>query len=314
MTPFSHVAWLAICLCISFSGKITADAPITAIAFAPDGETALVGSQSGVRLYGFPDIAIQRRIRSSLTEVGAIEFSPDGRRVAIAGGTPGERGEVEMFAWPTMQLIDRSEGHEDSIQAIAWRDESSFATAGLDGEVLLWQCKPLKPSSSIKGHSKGVCGVSFLVDGTMLTASIDQSLRVWKSSSLELVRTLNNHTDSIHAVHKRPRDSQASGLPMCITISDDRTVRFWQPTIGRLVRFCRLDSVPMAVAWSRDGTRLWVCCDDGSVREIDPETAAVIDSIPAIKGSGFAIEAVPNGRDLLVGGRSGELKRLRVSR
>ena len=40
--------------------------------------------------------------------------------------------------------------------------------------------------------------------------------------------------------------------------SVDKTVRLWQPSIGRLVRFARLPVEPTSLAWSRDGERLAV--------------------------------------------------------
>ena len=36
---------------------------------------------------------------------------------------------------------------------------------------------------------------------------------------------------------------------MVASASADRTIRIWQPTIGRLVRYVRLEAEPLSIAW-----------------------------------------------------------------
>ena len=99
---------------------------------------------------------------------------------------------------------------------------------------------------------------------------------------------------------------------MVASVSDDQTVRLWQPTIGRMVRFLKLNSVPLSVVWLPDGSRIAVSCEDGAVRQIDPDTAAITDEHPAIDGWAYSLAVHPLDGSLLAGGQNGKLRRIVV--
>ena len=97
---------------------------------------------------------------------------------------------------------------------------------------------------------------------------------------------------------------------MIASVSDDRTVRLWQPTIGRMVRFAQLDSTPLVVDWLTDGTYAVVASADGHVRLIDPDTVEVIQDLPAVTGWAYSLGVHPTDGSLLIGGREGQLSRV----
>ena len=298
---------LAIGLVLSGAAS-AAKPPVTAIAFTPDGRSVVVGSQSGLELRQWPGLQRIKPLPSSLVGIHSISFSPEGARLAVAGGTPSEQGTVEIYSWPEGKILERVSGHADTIHAVVWRDEDVFATGSLDHEIALWRLGESVPLRRLQGHSKGVTTLEFLADGKwLLSGSLDHNVRLWDTETGELVRTLNNHARAIHGSRTRP---VRSALPLVATVSDDRTVRLWQPTIGRMVRFCRLDVIPLAVAWHSDGTKIVVACSDGSVRVIDPDTAATRLVRPSLDGWAYVIEAHPSDQSLVIGGFDGQVQRL----
>ena len=84
----------------------------------------------------------------------------------------------------------------------------------------------------------------------------------------EPVRILDNHTGTIRDLATRPGDH---AVPYLASASADKTVRIWQPSIGRLVRFVRLPAEPLAIAWTSDGKRLAASCIDGKFAHHQPQ-------------------------------------------
>lgn len=297
-------------LCLIGSAAMAAEPPITAIAFAPDGQSVVVGSQAGLAVYHWPDLGLQRKIDTALVNVHDLVFAPGGQSLAIAGGIPSEEGLVEILAWPSGVSSRVCHGHTDCVLAVAWKTDSVFATASLDLEVAVWNADTGVCTLRLKGHSRGVTSLCFLTEGDLLVSGgLDQNLRVWSLETGRLVRTLNNHTRAIHQIVRRPA---AHGLPMLASVSDDRTVRLWQPTIGRMVRFARLDSAPLAASWLPDGSRIVVATTDGHVRLIDPDTANVTLDLPAVDGWAYSLCVHPTDGTVLIGGRYGQLERVVV--
>jgi WD40 repeat protein len=289
--------------------------PITALAIAPDGKSLLTGSQAGLRRLSWPELEPQGPLKTGLSHIHDLAFSPRGDLVAVAGGAPGEAGMVEVFAWPESKLKYRAQPQADLIYAAAWApDGRRLATASYDHTVNVLDASSGERIRKLEGHSRGVLAVSYLPDGkTIVSAGADNSLRVWDAESGRAIRTLDNHTAGINDLAVRPGQPR-DALPLVASVSDDRTVRLWQPTIGRMVRFARLASVPTAVAWSESGKQLVVACADGHARMIDPETLEVLADVHAVEGRTHSL-AVPPGESgrIAVGGAQSQTKAVTVS-
>ncbi len=302
-----------VCLNLLAACAGAAEPPITALAFTPDAGAVVVGSQAGLVVRSWPDLQQQRKIATQLVNVLDLAFSPNGKFLAVAGGHPAEEGLVELFDWPGGESIQIYSGHRDSVAAIVWTSNSTFATASLDREIILWETTSKKPVRRLRGHSRGVTALCYLANEQLLiSAGIDRNLRVWEAASGKLVRSLNNHTKEVHQLATRPRTSapHTSGLAMAASVGDDRTVRLWQPSIGRMVRFAQLDAAPLAVAWLPDGSRIAVTTTAGDLQLIDPDTVEIVQKISAVEGWAYSLAAHPTDGSLLVGGQNGQLRRI----
>jgi len=81
---------------------------------------------------------------------------------------------------------------------------------------------------------------------------------------------------------------------------------------GLEVRFVRLESEPLCIAWSNDGSRIVAGCTDGQLRVVDAMQVSVTRKVPAIKGWAYAIAVHPTDGSVAVGGSDGQLKKFDI--
>lgn len=299
---------LAIVL-VSACPRVEAAPPITAAAFPPDGKSVVVGSQSGLTSHSWPQLEAQGTIKTELANVHDLAFSPRGDLLLAAGGKPAESGVIEIIRWPDGKRISTIAAGDDVVYSVGWQEDgSAFAAACGDRRVRVFS-RDGELRRTLEGHSRAVLAVRFLDHKTVISAGRDQSLRLWDAETGASLRSLDNHTAAVNGLAVRP--GATAGSPAWVaSIGADRTLRLWRPTIGRLVRFAKLPSEPLAVEWTSDGSRVAAACADGHVRMIDPDTSAIVDDWPVLEGWAYTILRSPTDGSFLVAGQNGQMRRV----
>jgi WD40 repeat protein len=287
--------------------------PVSAATFTHDGAAVLLGSQAGLTVHAWTSLEPRRTLKTKLPSVNALRFSPDGKTLAVAGGYPAEGGMIELFSWPEGELIHRADIHKDLVYAVAWRpDSQQLVTASADGLCHVFDATTHKKNQTFNGHSGPVLGITFTHDGqSVVSGGQDQTLRLWYAKSGELRRSLHNHTNTVRDLGFQPPHEDRS-RPYLASAGADKTVRFWQPQIGRMVRFAKLPSPALALAWRPAGDRVLVSAEDGAVYLVDPDTVEVTELARPFDAWGYTLAVHPAGDELLAGGRNGKTRRLPI--
>lgn len=299
------------------------ETPILSLVFTPDADNLIAISQAGLKVYRWPSLDLINRheveaaselVLDKVETPHAVTFSPLSNVLTIAGGIASQNGAVVSLSWPDFQPLQYSLSHRDSVMETRWLDGKHLVSASMDGEIHIREA--INPSSPTKltGHSKGVTSICVADDQHLISGGVDSTLRVWNLETYKLERTLNQHSGVITDLAPSPLPSTP---PIIASASEDHSVRFWQPTIGRLIRFTKLNSMPLIIAWvvkeDRDPTTLLVAaCSDGTLQIIDPQNATVIKQMETGLERIFSLAIHPSDYSAVVGGDRGQIMRIEL--
>ena len=184
----------------------------------------------------------------------AVAYAPDGRHLAISGGTFRAR-DYRVYLWDLNAacLTASLGGHTDTVQALTFSPDGRWlATGSNDFTIRLWDRKQGSCARILRQHSEQVNGLTFSPDSRyLLSAGGDMTLRLWAIETGQLVRTFRGHTDWVKAV-AFSRDGRliASGAA-------DATLRLWDVADGKRLQVLGDNpSWVRSVAFSPGGERI----------------------------------------------------------
>ena len=198
-------------------------APITAVAYTPDGKVLFAARHKEVmRIEGMKVFSVAMLS----APVTALAVAPNGKLLAVADSTTGAAGEVSFFAIGSAagrKPIHTLAAHADMILDIAFSpDGRILATTGYDRLIKLWDVDTGRLLRTLKDHSDAVYSLAFDPTGQLLaSAGADRAVKVWNVQTGVRLYTLSDSTDWVYAVAWRPDGKQlaAGGV--------DKSIRTW---------------------------------------------------------------------------------------
>ncbi len=263
-------------------------APVTAVAFSPDGSMMVSGSEDHmVRVWHLATSRLMRRLHGHSSAVSAVAFSPDGGTIASASNDR----TVRLWDARSGRTLRVLQGHIYHVYALAFDPQGQWlATASWDRTVQLWDCRTGALLKKLRGHGAAIRSIDVSHDGKLLaTGSDDQTVRLWDAKTGKELRVLEGHAGSVGAVRFRP-DGQ-----WLFSGSTDRSVRTWRLADARMLR--KLDDCGgpvLGLAESPNGQLLAGACGAGGTVLWDVPTGA---PLRRRAGQGAETRAIAFSRD-----------------
>ncbi|BBO32041.1 hypothetical protein PLANPX_1653 [Lacipirellula parvula] len=247
-------------------------ATITALDVSPDGTLLAVSGVNETLLLDAKAAAqgervVVRRLIGLSSRIESLRFSPDGSKLAVVGGQPGELGELQVWDVASGELLVSRTATADTLSGAAWSpDGASIAFGGSDSNLRVVAAADGAQQIEQGAHSDWVLDAAFSVDGKhVVTGSRDQTLKLVETASGRFVDNITAVSPGvpggpIFAIARHPqRDLVAvgggEGIPRTYMIhrvverkigDDSNLVRAYPAMPGRI----------FAIAFSPDGTRL----------------------------------------------------------
>lgn len=205
--------------------------PVTALAFKPDGSELAAGGYYEITIWNPSDGSLARRIKDVAERTYGLAYSPDGKLIAAASGTPGQQGEVRLFSAVDGTLVRQLVALPDVAFHVAFSpDGSKLAAAAADRSIRVFDVATGNQDVLVEDHADWVMWVAWSADGTKLaSASRDKTAKVFDAKTGDSLITYPGHGEPVYSAAWNADGSQV------LTAGRDKKIHAWNPADGKLV-------------------------------------------------------------------------------
>jgi RNA polymerase sigma factor (sigma-70 family) len=270
--------------------------PVVAVAFTPDGKTAITGgsnSDGNIRLW---DAAIGREVRTipgAGAAITAIAVTPDGKTILATAGDK----TIRLWDVATGAEVRRLRGHQAQPTSVAVTPDGRAAvSSSVDKTARVWDLSTGQELRVFADHRAPVQSVAIAADGTTVaSAGADNMVRLWDLATGREQRVLN-HATAVYAVAFAPDGKRLA------SVDQSGAVKVWDPATGQELTALRTDTPSVhGLAFSPDGLALAGGGQRGPVRVWNLATGQPLRVFAGPPAAVWSLAFSGDGRTLLVG-------------
>ena len=174
-----------------------ASAPtIPSVDTSPDGKTIAVAGYHEVLLMDTESGEIQNRLIGLSPRINTVQFSPDGTRIAALGGTPGQRGELQIWNALDGSLELSQMLTYDTLTGGSWSPDGSKIAFGATDNVVRALDSTSGEQVLFQGaHEDWVRDTTFTPDGThVISVARDMSCKLTEVATERFIDNITSIT------------------------------------------------------------------------------------------------------------------------
>lgn len=294
---------------------------VTCLEYSPDGALLAVAGYHEVLLHAPDGSGIVARLVGEAERIEAVAFSPDGKQLAVVGGTPCTAGEVQLWDVEKRKLRLSVSVTHDTLYGASWSPDGALVAFGCaDNTVRAIDAATGKQKLYNGAHNDWVLDTVFSKDGShLVSVSRDRSMKLFQVSTEQFIDNITSITPGalaggLIAVDRHPERDEvlvggADGVPKLYKMH-----RTQARQIGDDFNFLRkYDALPgriFSLELSHDGSKFVVGSSEagtGEVRVYQTEDAKLLERWP-LPTAVYAVAFAPDGKRVAAAGFDGKVR------
>ncbi|AGA28815.1 DUF1549 domain-containing protein [Singulisphaera acidiphila] len=169
---------------------------VTALDYAPDGQTLAVGGFHEVLLWKADGSELVGRLIGLSERIESVRYSPDGKRLVVTGGRPGRMGEVQVWNVATQKLAMSVPVTFDTVYGASWSpDGSKIAFGCSDNTVRAIDSQTGQQVVYMGSHNDWVLNTAFSIDGShLMSVGRDMTAKLTEVATQRFVDNITSIT------------------------------------------------------------------------------------------------------------------------
>ena len=243
---------------------------VTSLDFAPTGNQLAVAGFHEVLLIDPSSGKIQNRLIGLSERIETVRYSPDGKLIAVAGGTPAQSGELQIWNVESAKLVLSVPVGFDTIYGASWSPDGTKIAVGCgDNSVRAFDTKTGAQVLFQGAHNDWVRDTIFTKDGShLISVGRDMTTKLTEVATQRFVDNLTSIT---------PGALKGGILALARHPQRDEIVLAGSDSIVKVYRTTRLTA------------------------RVIGDDANLIRKMPAMKGRVWSVDVSPNGKRIVAG-------------
>lgn len=247
-----------------------------------------------------------------------LEWSPDDRRIAVAGTEGSDRVTLRVWDIATQKPVFEPQRHNHAITALAWEpDGQRIATGTMAEEIRIWDADSGTELNSLRGHTESITSLAWGPGDSLASVATDGEIKIWTIVQRQPVTKLPNEAP-LRSVCWSPDG-------MLLASADDQGQVFIRDAATGLERFSLQAHTrsylartgflefQVALAWSPDSTRLASASLDGVLKIWAASTGREVLAVANDLNHVWCIDWGKDGKSVAVGSQDGCIRIVDVS-